>query len=304
MKYFTEIRAAAQGVDARPALAVVAPDAHTLEAARAAEREGLVRAVYFADRASATWLTSQLAAGEAEICMAEDQASAARAAVRAAHDGEVGMILKGKIGTGTLLKQVVNKTYGLATGTLMSHVGFVEVPSYHKLLIVTDGGMVPYPTREQKAVILCHALEVMRLLGEPVPKAALLAAVETVNPKMPETVDAAELKAQAEAGAFGPCVVEGPISFDLAYYPEAAALKGYESPVAGEADILLTPDMVSGNLLAKSLVYAAGGKMAGIIAGAKVPVLINSRSASAEEKLNAIAVAACLARAKDEEAAR
>ena len=170
----------------------------------------------------------------------------------------------------------------------MSHVAVLEVPRYHKLLFITDGGMVISPTLEEKRHILQNALELCRLLGYQRPKAAVLCAVETVSPHMPETQDAAALRWEGEQGAFGPCLVEGPISLDLATDLEAARIKGYHSPVAGDADILLVPSIAAGNILGKALYGLAGGKMAGVVLGASVPITVNSRGASSDEKYSSI----------------
>ena len=175
------------------------------------------------------------------------------------------MLIKGMLQTGTLLKAVVNKERGIRASEVMSHVAILDVPSYHKLLYVTDGGMVVAPDLEQKRHILRNAVDFCRFLGYDRPKVAALCAVETVNPAMPETADAAVLKEEGERGDFGPCLVEGPIALDLATDPEAAQVKGYHSPVAGDADILLAPSIAAGNLLGKSLYGLAGGEMAGVV---------------------------------------
>ena len=171
-----------------------------------------------------------------------------------------------------------------------------SVPAYHKLMFITDGGMVVAPDLAQKRAILKNALDLCRFLGYEEPKAAVLCAVETVSPHMAETGDGAALKAEAERGDFGPCQVEGPISFDLATDRQAAQVKGYHSPVAGDADIFLVPSITAGNLLGKALYGMAGGKMAGLVLGASVPITVNSRGAAPEEKYDSIAIAAAMAR--------
>ena len=170
------------------------------------------------------------------------------------------------------------------------------VPAYHKLLYITDGGLVVAPGLEEKRAILRNALSLCRFLGYERPKAAALCAAETVSPRMPETGDAAALREEGERGDFGPCLVEGPISLDLATSAEAARLKGYCSPVAGDADILLVPSIAAGNLLGKALYGLAGGKMAGVVLGASVPIALNSRGASWEEKYNSILICAAMSR--------
>ena len=248
--------------------AVVCPDENTRLAAKHAEAMGLIQASYFED---------------------------AKQAVIAVHHGEQDMILKGNVDTSVLLKEIVHKEYGLLTGSLISHVAVLDVPRYHKLLMITDGGMVMYPGLDQLQGILNNALEAIKAFDVKTPKVACLAAVEKVHERMPETLRAAELKALSQKGVFGDAQVEGPISFDLAFEKEAAQLKGYDSPVAGDADIFLVPDFVSGNLLAKSLVYGGGARFAGFLMGARTPVVLTSRSASTDEKIYSIACSALVA---------
>lgn len=267
--------------------AVVWADATTRQAVREAESRGLVEAVYFYSEQE----RGDELAGQA--CPSPREAAAE--AVRAVRSGDCDMILKGNLETALLLKEVVNKDYGLTRGRLISHVALLDLSAYHKLLLLSDGGMVMYPDQEQLRAILTNAVEVMHGLGIHCPKVALLAAVEKVHQSMPETVRAAALKAMNESGLIQGCQVEGPISFDLAFDREAARLKGYESPVAGDADVFLVPDFVAGNLLAKSLVYAGGAHMAGFLWGARSPVILTSRSTPAKEKLYSIACAALLA---------
>ena len=248
--------------------AVVCADGPTREAVREAETRGLIQAEFFSgDRAPME-------------------------AVRGVHAGQFDILLKGNIDTAVLLKEVVNKEYGLLTGRLISHVALLDVPRYHKLLLLTDGGMVMYPDLEQLRGILENAAGVMRRLGVELPKVACLAAVEKVHERMPETVRAAALKELQQTGELRDCLVEGPISFDLAFAREAGRTKGYDSPVAGDADVFLVPDFVSGNLLAKSLVYGGAARFAGFLAGARAPVILTSRASSAEEKLYTIACSA------------
>ncbi|MDR2167916.1 MAG: phosphate butyryltransferase [Clostridiales bacterium] len=212
-------------------------------------------------------------------------------AVSLIKEGRGDVLMKGGIATGDLLKAVVNRENGIGLGGLMSHIAAFECPNYHKLLFITDGGMVPNPDLEQKAQILTNALRFMRSLGYNNPKVAALAAAESVNPKMPETAEAAELMRRAAAGEFGACTLEGPISFDLAISPESAALKGYESQISGKTDLMLTPNIAAGNILGKTLIYLANSTMAGCILGAKVPIILTSRGATTQEKLLSLALA-------------
>ena len=186
--------------------------------------------------------------------------------------------------TTTLLKAVVNKETGLNQGRSISHVALIDIPKYHKIMGVTDGGMIMYPNLEQKKDIVLNAIEMFHGLRYEEPKIAALCAVETVNPKMPETLDAQALKEMAASGEIAGCCIEGPISMDLAVSREAAAVKKYDSPVAGDADILLVPSIYTGNIMVKALIEFAGTLMVGCVIGTKCPIALNSRSASFEEK--------------------
>ena len=284
--------------DLPPKAAVVAAahDEHTLQAVFAARRDGLIRPILVGHREEILSIARRL--GEeldpSQVVDAGDDPDCAAKSVELVRSGEGAMLIKGMLPTGTLLHAVVNKETGIRASEVMSHVAILDVPSYHKLLYITDGGMVVAPDLEQKRHILRNALNFCRFLGYDCPKAAALCAVETVSPAMPETADAAALKAEGERGDFGPCLVEGPISLDLATDPEAARVKGYHSPVAGDADILLAPSIAAGNLLGKSLYGLAGGEMAGVVLGAKVPITVNSRGATAEEKYWSILICAAM----------
>ena len=227
-----------------------------------------------------------------EIIGVDEDSKAAEKVVELVREGNADFILKGHIETAVLMRAVVDKEKGLRTDKLMTHMSFEQMPTYHKLITITDGGMCMYPDVEQKQKIIENAVEIYRNLGYERPKVAVLSAVERVNPKMQSTVDAAELKRRNQEGIIKNCLVEGPISFDLAYKNGAAEIKGFESEVAGDPDILLVPDIQAGNILDKSFNFAGGGKMAGFIVGAKCLIVLTSRSASAEEKYYSIAMAA------------
>lgn len=284
--------------DLPPKTAVVAAahDEHTLQAVFAARRDGLIRPILVGHREDILSIAQQL--GEEldpdQVVDAGDDAQCAAQSVALIRKGRGAMLIKGMLPTGTLLKAVVNREHGIRASEVMSHVAILDVPRYHKLLFLTDGGMVVAPDLEQKGHILKNAVDFCRFLGYDCPKAAALCAVETVNPAMPETSDAAALKQAGERGDFGPCIVEGPIALDLATDAEAARVKGYRSPVAGDADILLAPSIAAGNLLGKSLYGLAGGEMAGVVLGAKVPITVNSRGATAEEKYWSILICAAM----------
>ena len=293
---FPALKAQLHGLPPRRAVVAAAHDEHTLQAVFAARRDGLILPTLVGRREEILSIAQGL--GEdldpAQVADAEDDVQCAARAVDLIRAGEGAMLIKGMLPTGVLLKAAVDKATGIRSSQVMSHVAILDVPSYHKLLFVTDGGMVVAPDLEQKRHILKNALDFCRFLGYDCPKAAALCAVETVSPAMPETADAAALKAEGDRGEFGPCVVEGPIALDLATDREAAQVKGYRSPVAGDADILLAPSIAAGNLLGKSLYGLAGGEMAGVVLGAKVPVTVNSRGATAAEKYWSIMICAAM----------
>ena len=236
------------------------------------------------------------------VIPAETDEEAAAIAVSLVREGRAGFLQKGLMQTATILKAVVNKQTGIGLGRPMSHVALLELPGYPKLLGVTDGGMIPNPDLEGKKAIAHNAVAMFHGLGYERPLVSAVCAAENVSPKIIETVDAAALKQAALEGAFGPCYVEGPISLDLALSRESAQIKGYESPVTGETDILLVPGMAAGNMMVKSLVLFAGAKMVGVVTGAKCPIALNSRSASFEEKYHSLLVCALMSSSREENA--
>lgn len=220
----------------------------------------------------------------------------AEAAVKLVSSKEADFVMKGLLDTSVILKAVLNKEWGLRTDSLLSHVMVYEIPAYDKLLVTTDGGMNIAPDYDQKVKILKNAIDATKPLGLEEIKVACLAAKEKVNPKMPATVDAKALQEAGERGEFGEgVIVEGPLAFDLAVSKEAAKIKGFESRVAGKTDIMLMPTIEVGNGIGKTLTYFAGGKSAGIIMGAKAPIVLVSRADSHESKLYSIAYGALIA---------
>ena len=228
-----------------------------------------------------------------EVIDESDLKLCAEKAVKLVSSGKADYVMKGLLDTSIILKEVLNKEYGLRTDSLLSHVMIYEVPSYHKLLILTDGGMNIDPDVSQKKKIADNAIKAAKSLGINTVKVACLAAKEKVNPKMQATLDADELKSMCKDGMFGNgVIVEGPIAFDLAISEEACKIKGYESEVGGDADILLVPTIETGNGIGKALTYMANAKSAGIIMGAKAPVVLVSRADTHESKLYSIAYGA------------
>ncbi len=229
------------------------------------------------------------------IVHASSQEDAALLAVEQIPLNKGSFLMKGKMETATLLKQVVNKDTGLGTGKLMSHIAIVESPNYHKLLGITDGGMIPFPNQEQKMDIIKNAVDVFHYLGYKTPKVGVMAAVEVMNPKIQETVDAKALKDLSfKEKYFGDCIMEGPISFDLAVSAESVRAKNYQSPVAGDVDIMIMPNLTAGNLTVKAIVSLGNAKMAGCVLGAQVPIVVTSRGSSLEEKYTSLLLGAAI----------
>lgn len=219
----------------------------------------------------------------------------AEIAVKLITNKEADFLMKGLIDTSILLKAVLNKDYGLRTDSLLSHVMIYEFPTYHKLLCVTDAAMNINPNYEQKVKILKNAIEAYKGLGIEEIKVGCIAAKEKVNPKMPATIDADLLAKACLKGEFGEnVIVEGPVALDIAMSKHASMAKGYNSKISGEVDILLLPYIEVGNALGKSLTYMANAKSAGVIMGAKAPIVLTSRSETADSKLYSIAYGASM----------
>lgn len=299
---FSEIEALVKGhAEPRRMAVAVAADAHTLEAALAARKEGLVSPVLVGDKAKILNILGKMGESvpDADIYDEPDEVAACEKAVALVREGAASFLMKGKVDTKVILKAVVNKEHGLGVpGAIMSHVTLFEVPAYHKLLAPVDGGMVTYPTLEQKKGIIENTVAALHALGYDCPKVGILACAEKVNPKMPETLDAQALAEMNKNGEITGCVVDGPISFDCAIDRSIADFKGYESPIAGDCDVLLAPNIHAGNIMGKMLVCFSGAKMAGYIAGARCPIVLTSRGSSAEEKRMSIILAAAAAGAE------
>ena len=279
--------------DKKTVALVRAEDDHALEAVAEVVKKGLIDAVLVGNREAIKKTAEKIgfSVTDDQIVDAEDPESAAAEGVKLIREGRADFQMKGKLETSQMLRPVVNKQTGLNKGGVMSHVSLTEVPAYHKMVLTTDGGMLPYPTLEQKKHIIENAVYVMNRLGYEEPKVCVLAASETPNPKLPESMEAAALKEMNQKGEIENCIVEGPISFDLAMVKEKAEIKGYESPCAGDADILIVPNIHAGNILGKCLIEMANSKMAGLIVGAQCPIVLTSRGASSEEKFNSLMLA-------------
>ena len=288
IKNFEQLKEMLKAMPVKRKVAVVpAQDEHTLEAISHAYRDGMVEPVLIGDEPKIREILAQIGtdADKMTIIHVEDPTEAIQKAADMARDGEVDCIMKGKTETGALMKVLVNRERGIRKNDTMSLLAFMESPNYHKVFAITDVGLLTYPSKDQKKAAIQNAVEAFHALGVEQPKVAILAAVEKVNPKMKETVEAAEIKEEGVEG----CIIEGPISYDLAMDPASAPIKGYVSPVAGDADLLVVPDIVSGNIAAKTITVIGGGRTGGVVLGAKVPVLLVSR---ADDKYMSIVIAA------------
>ncbi|MBM4292284.1 MAG: bifunctional enoyl-CoA hydratase/phosphate acetyltransferase [Deltaproteobacteria bacterium] len=279
--------------------AVVHPcDPGSLEGALAAHAAGLIRATLVgpAERiaAVARGLGADLAGAGVEVLDAPHSHAAAELAARLAAEGGARALMKGSLHTDELIRAVVTQP-GLRTGRRMSHVFRFDVPMYHKPLYITDAALNISPSLSEKVDIAQNAIDFVRAMGVEAPRVAILAAVETVNPSMPSTLDAAALCKMAERGQLRGGVLDGPLAFDNAISREAARVKGISSPVSGEVDILLAPDIEAGNMLAKQLEYLAGATCAGVVLGARVPIALTSRADAATARVASAALVSLLA---------
>ena len=238
--------------------------------------------------------------GKIRIVDAAHSHDSAAKAVELVRQGEAGLLMKGSLHSDELLSAVVSKDKGLRTGRRISHVFIMDVPTYHKVLIVTDAAINIAPGLEEKADICQNAIDLARSLGVDSPKVAILAAVETVTSKMPATIDAAALCKMADRKQITGGVLDGPLAFDNAISKEAAKIKGIRSEVAGDPDILLVPDLESGNMLAKQLSFLANADSAGLVLGARVPVILTSRADSVRSRIASCAVGMLAAHARRE----
>lgn len=273
-------------------------DPSSLQAVQSAVDAGMGDVVLVGDTKTIRRECEKLSFSPREILDAQDPQSIAQTSVKAVHQLGAQVLMKGSIKTSDLLKAVLNKEWGLRKNPLLSHVAVLDVPILDRLIMVTDGGMVIRPTLEEKITIIQNAVELARGVGIQLPKVAVIAAVELVNPSMPETLDAALLTKMNGRGQIKGCIVEGPLGIDIALSERSAQIKKVTGEVPGKADILLVPDIHSGNFLGKSAEYLGGGAIAGLIMGAQVPVVIVSRADQADSKLASIAMATMMAQEK------
>jgi len=281
--------------------AVVHPcEASALTGAIDAGAKGLITPILVGPVASIeqTAAKARINLGHVRVVDVPHSHAAAAKAVELVRQGHAELLMKGSLNTDELLGAVVARDTGLRTARRLSHVFVMDVPTYHKVLIVTDGAINIAPTLEDKIDIVQNAIDLAVTLGVTRPKVAILAAVETVTSKMPATIDAAALCKMAERGQITGGVLDGPLAFDNAISKDAARTKGLTSEVAGDPDILLAPDLESGNILAKQLTFLANADSAGLVLGARVPIILTSRADSVRSRIASCAVAVLVAHAR------
>ncbi len=291
MKSFKELVQAAKKRGRRTCVVVCADDEAVLEGIRLAHDEGFVSPVLVGEAAE----IRKLAAGigfdlkQAEIHNETDVQRALEKAISIVKErGD--FLMKGMLSSSAFLKGVLNKEWGLRTGKILSHVAAFEIPGYHKLLFMSDGGMNPRLDLRTRIDIINNAVENLRKIGIERPKIGLVAASETVSPDMPETVDAAEIVKMNRTGQIDNCTIDGPFGFDVAVSKKAADIKKIESAIAGDVDFVLMPNISAANIWAKGLIYFASTKAAGMVAGAQRPVIMLSRADDPQTKLHSIAL--------------
>ncbi|MFN3692055.1 MAG: bifunctional enoyl-CoA hydratase/phosphate acetyltransferase [Fervidobacterium sp.] len=290
MRHLTELLDKAKGSGKKVVAVSAADDEVVLRALEMARSEGIVDAILFGNTEKIEKSAQQANVDLSKYTIINSK-NPADDAVKAVVEKKAHFIMKGNIKTGDLMKAVLKDEYGLKTGRTMSLVSIFETPLYHKLLVVTDAGMTIAPDFDQKVHLIENAVSVAKkALSIKEPKVAVLGAIEVVNPKMEATVHAALLAKMNERGQIKNCIIDGPFALDNAVSKEAAEHKGIVSPVAGDADILLMPDIEAGNIFYKSMVFLAGAKVASIIVGAKCPVALTSRADSDETKLLSLAL--------------
>lgn len=297
IKKFEEIIKTAQEKGPKTIAVAVAHDLEVLLAVNSAKELGIANAILVGKEAEIRQIAQEnhIDIDKFKIIEQKDSTEACRTAVQLVAKGEAQIVMKGMVDTAIILKAVLDKEFGLRTKNVLSHVAVADVAGYDRLFYITDAAMNIEPDLQTKKQIIENAVQVAKALGNDNPKVACVCAVEKVNLKMKATLDAEELVKMSETGELAGCVVAGPFALDNAVSIEAAKHKGITNPVAGNAEILLMPFIEAGNMLYKSIVFFAKGKIAGIIVGAKVPIILTSRADSDISKLNSIAIGVLMA---------
>jgi len=296
IKTLNDLIKISQKQGAKKIVVAAAGDLHVLEALKAAIELKIVQAILVGDKKEIEKISESIGLDVNGLTIVDepDVVMASQKAVSILKKEKAEVLMKGLVSTGVLLKAVLDKEKGLRKKSLLSHVAFFESPYYHKLLCITDAAMNIDPNLEEKVAIVQNAVEAYHKLGVENPKVAILAAVETVNPKMEATVHAALLTQMNKRNQIVNCEIDGPLALDNIISKSAAEHKGIASNVAGNADIVLAPDINVGNVFYKSLNFMGGAVSAAVIMGAQVPIVLTSRSDSEESKLMSIALATAM----------
>ncbi|MGI6312556.1 MAG: bifunctional enoyl-CoA hydratase/phosphate acetyltransferase [Bacteroidales bacterium] len=294
LRNLSDLKGIVAGKPVRKLVLAVAQDQHSLSAVLRAWKDGIIEPVFIGDSDGIHTICSEFGYDISGISIVHepDIDRAVEKSVRMLSEKQADILMKGKVGTSKLLKAVLNKEWGLRTGNLLSHIAIFEVGTYHKLIAVTDVAMNIAPNLKDKIAIVNNSVAFLNRLGYEMPKVAVLGAVEMVNENMEATLDAALLSKMNQREQIRNCIIDGPLAFDNAVSIESARHKGIRSEVAGDTDLLLMPDIEVGNVLYKSLVFFAQAKVASMILGAQVPIVLTSRSDSEQAKYDSILLAA------------
>jgi len=294
---FDELLAAARAVGPKTIVVAGAHQESILEAVTAAQERGIVRAILIGDETKIHQIAEECEVdiSDMQIVHEVDTERASRMAITLVARSEAHVAMKGKVDTATFLRAALDRDLELRTGRLISHVAVFDMKSLGRLLLASDAGVNIAPNLEQKADITRNAIDVAHRLGIEVPRVAVLASTETVNPRIPANVEAAALAKMADRKQISGAVVDGPLALDNAISPGAAHDKDIESPVAGRADILILPDIEAANVLVKAIVYFAQHPMAGVVVGARSPLILPSRSDTFQSKLGSLALGVVMA---------
>jgi phosphate butyryltransferase len=298
LKHLSEFRDLLGKEHGRRLVLAAAEDLNSLAAVMKAAADGFIEPILVGDKEELQRLADENSFDLSNIRMVHepDPDQATEIAVKMVRSGQAEVLMKGNVGTSTLLKAVLNKEWGLRSGSLLSHIAFFEVAAYHKIIAVTDVAMNIQPNLQEKIAIVNNSVACLNKLGYALPKVAILGAVEKVNESMRATLDAALMSKMNQRDQIENCIIDGPLAFDNAISLESAIHKGIKSEIAGDTDLLVMPDIEVGNVLYKSLVFFANAKVAAVILGATAPIVLTSRSDSDEAKYDSIMLAAAISR--------
>ncbi len=296
LKNISDLHKLAKNNKTKKLVLAAAQDANAMDAVLKAKAEGIIELIMVGDENKIKSIAAEknFDIKNIKIINELDVNKAAATAVKMVSDKQADIVMKGNVGTSGLLKAVLNKEWGLRTGELLSHLAIFELPTYHKIIGLTDAAMNIAPDLQGKVSLINNSVNYFRALGIEKPKVAILSAVESVNPDMKSSVEAAILAKMAHRKQIKNCILDGPLAFDNAISKKSAEIKKIDSDVAGDADILLGDDIDASNGLYKTFIYFAKAKCAAVIVGAAAPIVLTSRADDDETKLNSIALAAAI----------